>query len=208
MPMTSSDRPKRDLADLLKAQNWPRVRAELLRFACHVARSRQAADDLVQEAIQRAIDPDGDPWDPDVEPLLAKHLMRIIDNIHRGERDKREVRLDPRNKATVEERTARHPVTPEDAALAAEGDRAARRTLEAVKAALGDDPLALQVVALSEDGVDRPADQVMATGARIEDIRNARKRVQRAIEAALRGDAAVRPPAPRDVPDIEGEPAP
>lgn len=82
------------------------------------------------------------------------------------------VRLDPRNKATVEERTTRRSVTPEDAALAAEGDRSARKTLEAVRADLRGDPLALRVVELSENGVDRPAEQAAATGARIEEIRN------------------------------------
>jgi DNA-directed RNA polymerase specialized sigma24 family protein len=203
-----SERPQSGLAALLKAQNWPRLRADLLRFACHVARSRQAADDLVQEALRRAIDPEGDLWDPDVEPLFAKHVMRIIDNIHRGERDKREVRLDPRNKATVEERTTRRSVTPEDAALDAEGDRSARKTLEAVRADLRDDPLALRVVELSENGVDRPAEQAAATGARIEEIRNARKRVQRAIEAVLHGEKQARSPSERDVPDVEGDAAP
>jgi DNA-directed RNA polymerase specialized sigma24 family protein len=184
--MPSPDPPSSDAAALVPAKDWPRIRAEMVRFACRLARSRGAADELVQEAVARVIDRERDPWDPETEPLLAKHMMRIIENIARGNRAKVAVRRDPRNVAAVEERTIRRPESPEDAALGAEGEREARGTLDEVKAELAGDAPALEVVDLSERGVDRPADQAAATGRPIEEIRNARRRVRRAIEEVLR----------------------
>lgn len=183
--MPSPDPPSSDAAALVAAQDWARIRVDLLRFACRIARSKQAADELVQEALARVIDPERDPWDPEVEPLLARHMMRIIDKIHRGDREKAAVRRDPRNVAAVEARTTQRSATPEDAALAAEREQEAKSTLDEVKVDLAGDTVALEVIDQSERGVDRPADQAKATGRSIAEILNARKRVRRAIEAVL-----------------------
>lgn len=186
--MSSSDRSSSEpqsLAADLEAQDWPRLRARLLRFAIRRARSRADAEDHVQEAVDRVFGPKRDPWNPEVEPELARHLMHVIDKIRSDERDKRNVRLDPRNSATVEVRMTLPLPTPEQANLDAEADRQARRRLDEVKADRSNDPVALEVIEQSEDGVDRPAEQARATGRTIEEIMNARKRIKRAIQEVL-----------------------
>ncbi len=195
--MSGPDGSPNRLNKLFATQDLSKVRAQVLVFAVRVARSRHAAEDLVQEAFVRALDPEADPWRPEVEPLLAKHLMRIVDNIQRGKRAHRAVERDPRHAAVVEERMKPPSATPEDTALVSEEDARAARTLEAVKLELRDDPLALQIVELSESGEDRPLDQAEATGRPVEDIRNARKRVQRAIGAVLQMEQVILPEPPR-----------
>jgi DNA-directed RNA polymerase specialized sigma24 family protein len=167
-------------------RDWGRLRLQVLNLAMKLARSRAAAEDLVQEAILRVIDPDGDPWDPATEPELARHLMRIIDNIRRVERAHRKVQRDPSIEATVEERMTPRAPTPEKPSVDAEGEGAAQRRLAAVKEKLGDDPVALKVIEQTEQGVDRPAEQALATGESLDDIRTARKRVRTAIATILR----------------------
>jgi len=144
------------------------------------------ADDLVHEALARALDPNGDPWRPEVEPELARHLMRIMDNLHRGEQDKALIRRDPRHVVAVNERTLSPSETPEDLALRKEQDTQAMQRLAALKERIADDELALAIVDLARDHrFERPAEQAEATGRTIDEIRNARKRVKRAVEALI-----------------------
>jgi len=177
------------LAASLAALDWPRVHDELLRFASYVTRSRARSPEIVNDALARALDPNDEPWRPELEPRFARHVMRIIDNLHRAAKDTARARRDPRNIEAVRERTTSHPATPEQDALAAERDARAERLLAALRERLAGDPLALQIVDLASDGHhDRPADQALATGRSIEEIRNARKRVKRVVDALVAED--------------------
>ena len=187
--MTPDGHAPQSLEALLASQDWPRLRAQWLRFACYVSRSKQRAPDLVHEAVARALDPNDDPWRPEVEPDFARHVMRIIANINRVEKDTEYRQRDPRYAATILERMTTIPKAPDDELLAAESDARAERLLATLRERLADDALALQIVDLASDGdFTRPADQVLATGHPIEEIRNARKRVSRALDAIVLED--------------------
>ena len=187
--MTPDGHAPQSLEPLLASQDWPRLRAQWLRFACYVSRSKQRAPDLVHEALVRALDPNDDPWRPEVEPDFARHVMRIIANINRVEQDKEYRQRDPRSIAAALERMTTTPKAPEDELLAAESDARAERLLATLRERLANDALALRIVNLACDGeFTRAADQAVATGHPIEEIRNARKRVSRALDAIVLDD--------------------
>jgi DNA-directed RNA polymerase specialized sigma24 family protein len=167
-------------------QDWLAIGRQIMGFAVYISRSSQAAEDLTQEALSRAIDPERDLWDPDVEPRVAKHLMRIIENIHRGDRDKREVRRDPRNAGAVIEAMRPYVSTPEGAAIEAETRAEAQACIEDIKRHVAGEPLDVQLVELSERGIDKPGKQAALANRPVEEIRKARKRIDRAVLAVLR----------------------
>ena len=187
--MTSDGHAPPSLETLLASQDWPRLRAQWLRFACYVSRSKERAPDLFHEAVVRALDPTLDPWRPEVEPDFARHVMRILSNVSRVEKDKEYRRRDPRYDAAAFERMTTTSKAPEDELLAAERDARDGRLLATLRERLASDALALEIVDLASDGeFPRPADQALAAGRPIEEIRNARKRVSRALDVIVRED--------------------
>jgi DNA-directed RNA polymerase specialized sigma24 family protein len=173
------------LAERWAAQDWPAIRLQMMAYAVYLSRSAHAAEDLVQEALSRTMDPEGDLWDPDAEPQLAKHLMRIIEKIHRSERDKRDVRRDPLNVRAAREKLKPVIPTPEHAVLEAEREAEGRACIEDLKRRVAANWLDVELVELADQGIDKAAKQAEILKRSIVEIRNARKRIDRAIDAVL-----------------------
>lgn len=65
-----------------------RLRKQIILRAYAVTGNMADANDLAQQAMMRAIDPEGSPWDPAREPSLLVHLGSLINsrlaNLRRG----------------------------------------------------------------------------------------------------------------------------
>ena len=67
-----------ELDALLKKQDWGRIYPKLYKFARSRGNSKERAEDFTQEAIQRVLDPNWEPWDPIAKPDLVEFLMGIV----------------------------------------------------------------------------------------------------------------------------------
>ena len=149
----------------------PNVRERLFAYAKARTGSEADADDLVEEALLRVLDPDDAPWDPargSFIPYVGYLMRQCWHGKLRKASTRREVldgELDGSPLAL-----SREPRT--DVEL----DR--RRTmavwqsvLDEVLAKIGDKyPLARKVVDLASRGIDQPADQARMIPCRIEEV--------------------------------------
>jgi DNA-directed RNA polymerase specialized sigma24 family protein len=171
-------------AALLRRQNWSDLHARLTTYALRRTRARDVRDveDIVQEAIAHAWDPEYQRWDPSREPELLRFLMSHVNSIVAngyGTQKRRKPVRDPEKALAFKPALA---PTPERALeLADLADRAAtmlRERLAASADALGD-----QLLTLFEEEIAAPAEQAQATARPIDDIRFARRRVFRHADA-------------------------
>jgi DNA-directed RNA polymerase specialized sigma24 family protein len=78
-PPAAVPSPPRAVVDAaLRAVNWPKVQKQVLAYACAITKSKAHAEDLVQEAIRRAFDPEETAWNPLVQPDVTFFLMSLV----------------------------------------------------------------------------------------------------------------------------------
>jgi DNA-directed RNA polymerase specialized sigma24 family protein len=167
------------------------VHKQVLAFAFSLTKSKTQAEDLTQDAIRRAFDPEETAWNPLVQPDIALFLMSLVrrNASHERTSGRRHHEIMARSKAhqirvtRAAEKVAAPAQTP-DVALAAH-DLAARR-LAALRARAADDALVLQLVDLMERDIETPAEQAEALSVGIDDVRFARRRLFRHAEAVAR----------------------
>ncbi len=174
-----------------------RLRKQIILRAYAVTGNMADANDLAQQAMMRAIDPEGSPWDPAREPSLLVHLGSLINsrlaNLRRG--------------------AGRHPVDPFDEAAVPTDQpgpeasilaRDARAEFEAwlveLQRRLDGDGIALAKLDLALEGVDRAEDQAARLGCSLEDIRSAARRI--AYHARIVKSSRPRPAEPRAKGDL------
>jgi DNA-directed RNA polymerase specialized sigma24 family protein len=183
------------LPERYRGINWRRSRAVAYRVAYWFTRSPHEAQEVAQEACAAVIDPERRPWDPARHPNFTTYLCRVVKSIALNRATS--ARDHYEREAGVAYAVAQGDAAPsaEDSLLEYARERRTRERQERLFAALidelSDDPLARRLALLSRDGIDRPADQARAEQRPIEEIRAARKRVQRAVEklvAAARGE--------------------
>lgn len=168
--------------DPLEDVDWVRVHARaLLEARAYVP--AQEVDDVVQEGMRRVLEGIA-PWDPAGGRSLPAHLVVVGANARRVDVRKAQ----RRTSGTFEVEVATQledaaPPDPEQASAAADAKAKAFRELESTLE--GDDD-ALAVVRCEEREVSQPAEQARLTGLGIDAVRNARKRVKRAVLAFLR----------------------
>jgi hypothetical protein len=178
-----------DFDRVLRAQDWEGLRKRLYAIAKWRKLSSFQASEIVDAVIVDCCDPNASPWNPNVEPDLVRHALRVLGNRLSDERRKDLVRSDPRNVAVVSELTA-PPATPDQ--LLEDVEKRARddRVIELTRAHLSGGVDA-QVFDLSLDGIDGAAEQATRLQLPIDDIRRARKRVKYAIRAAIDDEASL-----------------
>jgi hypothetical protein len=137
----------------------PHIRARLLALALVRTPFRATADDMVRGALERTFDGRA-PWDPTGPVDLVEHLGNVVNAL--GWEATHDAAADDGCSGLLEE---------------------LRRRLRARK-----DELALKLVDLVERGVEKPADQAQATGAAIDDVALAHRRIGRHVRAMIRGD--------------------
>jgi DNA-directed RNA polymerase specialized sigma24 family protein len=193
----------------LGAVDWSTFRKTLVAFAYSLCRNRAMADDLAQEAVRRLLAA-ATEWDAGAEPDPLRFAMGAVKSILWGERTsdyaRKSVPLDPSAKNEPPDESL-HP--PDPRALTedrfADLDLFSRRLAFARNhLAAKADAEALEMLELAIAGVDAPADILARTGRPLEalkDVLAARKRLQRAAEAA----AQAIPDDPPSSPDTSDE---
>lgn len=150
-----------------------------------------APSDLAAEAIVAAIE-GVRRWNPGSEPTFEEFLKGVIDSkvSHLSRSiDNRRSRAMPH---TVDESGRETPLDPPggetapDVALAAQEDMDALRST--VVGAIGDDPLAKDLLECLDAGIEKPADIAVVLEIEVEAVYAARQRMKRAI---LRADPAL-----------------
>jgi hypothetical protein len=156
----------------------------LVRIGLRWTRSQADAADLAQQAILDAIAESPNPADAKAFVARAATLMRgRLSNQRAASRR----RLDERWLSAAEEKSRGLRRTPEDLVATRQAkERLFQRLLDELK----DDPLAGAIVAEMLKGNDTPAEQAKALAEPIDAIRNARKRVARAVDALRAAEGA------------------
>ncbi len=171
--METSAAEKRAVLDAVLAKMdkdaWKKLRKQLLTFAVYRSRSSELGEDLVQRAMEKLLDPRRSSWDPAKQPVLARHLMSVVNSELQNERTsaraRRDVPLDkdPEDKDDLRDERA----FSEDRAV--EMDLHARR-LGMLRKRLERNAFALELLALTLDGRETPAALATATGRTIDEV--------------------------------------
>jgi DNA-directed RNA polymerase specialized sigma24 family protein len=164
-------------------KEWHDLRQAVQAYAERLTLSPDHGDDLTQEAFKRPVTTR--PWNSSTEPSLAKHLMKTVKSLLSHERESKQSEYEER--AVIEQRTIDG-----DAARSAEkmsldrGDlersqsRAAGQ-LTALRELLAGHDLELQLIDLTDQGVDSRAEQATSAGATIREVYEAWRRIRRAL---------------------------
>jgi DNA-directed RNA polymerase specialized sigma24 family protein len=164
-------------------KEWGDLLEKVRAFAYKRTGSKAHADDLAPEACTLLMTTRR--WDPSREPVLAKHMMKIVMSLLSNARERERVRAEYEMKAAIEERTTGGDSTPSAGQLSIElGDRErsrirAARKLADLRASLGGFDLELQLIDLTEQEIDERAEQARITGRRIEEVYEAWRRIRR-----------------------------
>jgi DNA-directed RNA polymerase specialized sigma24 family protein len=190
------------------AQQCQAAYSRAFALALSIVRNQHDAEDVAQEALSRAIDPDRSPWRPEVQPNFTYHVVNVAREVLKERRAKWKVRTNPRN-ASAEAEALRTPPLRADALVAArdghERDSARRAGMRVQLAGLE-----LRVFELYERDITNPAEQANLLKATIKDIYEARRRVAevaRSIPADLESGPALAVNDGEEE-DEEGEEAP
>jgi DNA-directed RNA polymerase specialized sigma24 family protein len=158
------------------------VQKRLLAYAFAITKSKEQAEDLVQDAIRRAFDPEETAWNPVTFPDVTFFLMSLVrrnaSNDRAGARHHHEITVQSdAHEIRVTRAAARVPsAAPTPEAAAATHDLFTRR-LAALRARAAADPLVLSLVDAMESDIETPAEQVESLSVPLEDIRRARRRL-------------------------------
>jgi DNA-directed RNA polymerase specialized sigma24 family protein len=165
------------------------LRRKILRHAYSLTGNLDEAKDLAQQAIARAIDPDGSPWDPDAQPNLVLHVGSLMNSAASNQRRAR----------------VRHPTTTYDPALhdgadpatdpeerVAQAEDVARleRLLDRLLVQLAGDAVALGKIQLMRAGVDDAEEQARALRCDVKDIYRANERIRYHVALVKASDRA------------------
>jgi DNA-directed RNA polymerase specialized sigma24 family protein len=213
--------------DLLRSQDWGRVRAQILAYAMKRARSKAKAQDLAQEAMMRALDARWNPWDPEKHPDIVDFLISIVNRLLANENQKRKVHREISMDRELRGETGRegdgdlagatlrkalaggddgdagkarkNPLAdPAATPEAAAGDRELyRRRVARLRERLARDRVALDAIDQTELEVDLPEEQAAATGHALHEIETARRRIAFHAKKVAREIPAL-PPDPND----------
>jgi hypothetical protein len=185
--------PSNEMQRILREQDWPGVRALLVRIARQKGRSTAAAEELADEVIVACCDPEDTPWNPSEEPDLLRHAAYCMRNKLSADRKRSKVRKAPQNVTTAR---LLAPQSPEPGHLLERAERRARdeRILAGANERLTD-PFDRELLEHMRDGLQKPADQAARLGRPIEVVRRARERIKYALRAATEEEEASWKPA-------------
>jgi hypothetical protein len=166
-------------------KDWGEVMAKVIAYAHRLLarRRRDRAEEIAQEAIAQLFDPArthlAAETQHEIEMVLCGLVKGLVSNDRRRKHHQHEVQVRESHRDNVGDGRA----SPEDL-LAEQQERAL--AISQLRARVANDEVGVQLVELFASGVDEAQAQSDASGAPIETIRNARKRVFRHADAIAR----------------------
>jgi DNA-directed RNA polymerase specialized sigma24 family protein len=185
--MGEAKRPGPARRDRLTLEEFNSARTKAVLHAKRRTGSLAKAEDLVDEAIAAAFDPNDSPWDRETEPDLERHLVATISRRLPSQRRNEARRNDTGWQAKAADATLKPPRTPEELVDEARQRADAGVVLDDVTAQLraaGHERPA-RVLELWRNEVDEPAEQARVLRCSVDEIYRAREVVRRYIEKAL-----------------------
>jgi DNA-directed RNA polymerase specialized sigma24 family protein len=160
---------------------WRQLREVVLTYAYRQTRARARAEDLTQEAFARWMTTR--PWNPETEPSLARHLMKVVKSLISNEHTSK--RGDYELRAGVEQSLVGGSAVPSAEAMSLERSeaesqrRAAAARLQALREMLTGLDLELRLIDLTAEGVDDRGEQAKATGRTRDQVYEGWRRIYR-----------------------------
>jgi DNA-directed RNA polymerase specialized sigma24 family protein len=161
-------------------------------LALSIVRNPHEAEDIAQEALSRAIDPERSPWRREAQPNFVYHVINVAREVLKERRAKWKVRNDPRHVSAEAEALRTAPLRADARVAARDGHERDSARRAGLRAQL--EGLPLRVFELYERDVTSPAEQANLLRATIKDIYEARRRVAevaRTIPADLESGPAL-----------------
>jgi len=176
-----------EMADILRAQDWGRIRAVLFVHARKKGRSAAEAEELADAIIVAACDPDDESgaWNPNERPDVMHHVHSVLRDRLSADRKRRIVRARDKTKENL--KLLATPPPPPDPSQLLERRRRQERDDRIVAAAIEQlaQPFDRKLLeAMRRSALLKPAAQAKEFNRPIEEIRRARERIQYALEAA------------------------
>jgi hypothetical protein len=171
--------------------DWGSVFAQAVAIALKYTRGD--AEEVVQEAMVLYFE-GAAPWDASGRMTLPEHLVHVgLYERRKRERTERR-RRHPKVIGKLVHIFDRPPRTAEEDFSDAEDEQRKSRLLDRLLGDFADDAQAREIVRLEQEGVHEPLEQAKSSGMEIEEVRNARKRIKRRVEAiAQRDEEATEP---------------
>jgi hypothetical protein len=162
--------------------DWREMRRRLENFARALGASSSAADDAVHTAVKQLYAGATD-WHPAAHPDVTRHLMRAVRQTLSNARQSALVRREVPSEDLDEE------AAPASDRAAREREARASAAVVRLRTAVASDPLALAVVELVAEGVDKPAAQAARLGRPRGEIYDARDRIAYHLRRIAERDA-------------------
>jgi hypothetical protein len=184
--MDAAKRPGPARADQLTLEEFYSARGRAIQHAKRRAGSLAKAEELVDEAIAAAFDPNDSPWDREKEPDLARHVLATMSRRLPSQRRNEARRNDSSWQAKAADATLKPARTPEELVGDARRQADAGGVLDDVTAQLraAGHELPARVLELWRSEIDEPAEQARVLGCSMDEIYRARKIVRRYLEKA------------------------
>jgi len=163
---------------------WTRTWRRAYLFALKLKHPPHEAEDFVQAAVTDALDPAAKPWVPGAKPDFASHVCNLVYSAHGNHVQSYEV-LNARVPLTHSAlRGEAAPGDPEEALMAKGEDELAAARYDALLERTEADTL---VSLLLEDGEgETSTERAVTAGHSLDDIKFARQRLKRHIQAVVR----------------------
>jgi DNA-directed RNA polymerase specialized sigma24 family protein len=171
----------------LTLEEFNSARTKAIQFAKRRTGSLAKAEELVDEAIAAAFDPNDSPWDRETEPDLARYVVTTISRRLPSQRRNEARRNDSGWQAKAADATAKPARTPEELVDEAGQQADAGVLFDDVTAQLraaGHERPA-RVLELWRSEIDEPGEQARVLRCSVDEIYRARKVVRRYLEKAL-----------------------
>jgi DNA-directed RNA polymerase specialized sigma24 family protein len=168
-------------------KEWQELRQVVVTYALRLTRNPDRADDLTQEAFKRLVTTR--PWNPATQSSLAKHLMTTVKSLLSHERESKQSEYE--EKAVIEQRTIDGDATKSaeqmslDRSESTRSQSSAADQLTDLREALVGHGLELQLIDLTDQGIDDRQEQARITGAKIQEVYDAWRRIRRTLRRLL-----------------------
>ena len=179
-----------------------RLRKKIVAHAYTLTRNVQAAKELAQEGIVKAIDPEDSPWDPEKQPSLLNHIGSLMNSMAWNRR-----RGEERHPATVYK--PQKDQRPDPAPMALErmtdAEDVARYEdwLDRLRERLAGDTLALDKIRLVYEGIEDASVQAERLHCSVQEIYRANERIAYHAELVKKEATRRRAADPAGAPDPE-----
>lgn len=152
----------------------------------------ERARDLVQETLRRAMDPNGQMWDPARRPDLMQHLRTVLNSLKFNQDRRREEHGEIAGGIGYTDDVAHPTQAPEELVSLKQDAVRFEKHLEDVTKYLEDDPITLRIIALARDGVETNKELADHLACSVNDVAIAKKRIKRQLEKVQQAERSAR----------------